>query len=199
MAQQSENWIHCRHHSKAKVNWAANISAAVRSEKRYRVFHAASLFLTNLFFRFPPFNFLSLIFLLRSEWRKRKLKEIWICAEIRYYNSKYIDAEETDVSRNQTSTWLMKAEVSLHKKRYTKRHWSGDLIFAVWRKNVALVAQWIPPQQTANKPRFKPRLNESNFKLMLLSFFAVDGLIQWIESMNAARKQQLVFSLMNES
>ena len=28
-----------------------------------------------------------------------------------YYNSKYIDAEETDVSRNQTSTWLMKAEV----------------------------------------------------------------------------------------
>ena len=23
----------------------------------------------------------------------------------KYYNSKYIDAEETDVSRNQTSTW----------------------------------------------------------------------------------------------
>ena len=41
------------------------------------------------------------------------------CFERNYYNSKYIDAEETDVSRNQTSTWLMKAEVSLHKKRYT--------------------------------------------------------------------------------
>ncbi len=25
----------------------------------------------------------------------------------KYYNSKYIDAEETDVSRNQTSTWLI--------------------------------------------------------------------------------------------
>ena len=30
-----------------------------------------------------------------------------------YY--KYIDAEETDVSRNQTSTWLMKTEVCLKK------------------------------------------------------------------------------------
>ena len=134
MAQQSENWIHCRHHSKAKVNWAANISAAVRSEKRYRVFHAASLFLTNLFFRFPPFNFLSLIFLLRSEWRKRKLKEIWICAEIRYYNSKYIDAEETDVSRNQTSTWLMKAEVVSKEEIYsvTNLVWLSAISATVW-------------------------------------------------------------------
>ena len=36
-----------------------------------------------------------------------------------YYNSKYIDAEETDVSRNQTSTWLMKAEVVSKEEIYS--------------------------------------------------------------------------------
>ena len=40
-----------------------------------------------------------------------------------YYNSKYIDAEETDVSRNQTSTWLMKAEVVSKEEIYS----SGNL------------------------------------------------------------------------
>ena len=37
-----------------------------------------------------------------------------------YYNSKYIDAEETDVSRNQTSTWLMKAEVVSKEEIYSE-------------------------------------------------------------------------------
>ena len=42
-----------------------------------------------------------------------------------YYNSKYIDAEETDVSRNQTSTWLMNsAEVVSKEEIYS----SGNLI-----------------------------------------------------------------------
>ena len=37
-----------------------------------------------------------------------------------YYNSKYIDAEETDVSRNQTSTWLMNsAEVVSKEEIYS--------------------------------------------------------------------------------
>ena len=42
-----------------------------------------------------------------------------------YYNSKYIDAEETDVSRNQTSTWLMNsAEVVSKEEIYS----SGNYI-----------------------------------------------------------------------
>ena len=36
-----------------------------------------------------------------------------------YYNSKYIDAEETDVSRNQTSTWLIDDWRLLMKQRYS--------------------------------------------------------------------------------
>ena len=37
----------------------------------------------------------------------------------KYYNSKYIDAEETDVSRNQTSTWLIDDWRLLMKQRYS--------------------------------------------------------------------------------
>ena len=40
----------------------------------------------------------------------------------RYYNSKYIDAEETDVSRNQTSTWLIDDWRLLMKQRYAAGH-----------------------------------------------------------------------------
>ena len=38
--------------------------------------------------------------------------------ENKYYNSKYIDAEETDVSRNQTSTWLIEM-TDVDEARYT--------------------------------------------------------------------------------
>ena len=42
--------------------------------------------------------------------------------KIKYYNSKYIDAEETDVSRNQTSTWLIDDWRLLMKQRYAAGH-----------------------------------------------------------------------------
>ena len=56
-------------------------------------------------------------FLIKFEFRSQFE---WLPQCFYYYNSKYIDAEETDVSRNQTSTWLMNsAEVVSKEEIYS--------------------------------------------------------------------------------
>ena len=64
-----------------------------------------------------------------------------------YYNSKYIDAEETDVSRNQTSTWLMNsAEVVSKEEIYSSgiKVWLAAFRFSCGKsRNENVLAQWI--------------------------------------------------------
>ena len=69
-----------------------------------------------------------------------------------YYNSKYIDAEETDVSRNQTSTWLIDDWRLLMKQRYSggERNQQTNLLFSLrMRKDELVLMEWAeqPPKK----------------------------------------------------
>ena len=64
-----------------------------------------------------------------------------------YYNSKYIDAEETDVSRNQTSTWLIKAEVIPKEEIYRQ----FTFVLAAIQFQFVLVPFWREHQIDANQ------------------------------------------------
>ena len=78
----------------------------------------------------------------------------------KYYNSKYIDAEETDVSRNQTSTWLIDDWRLLMKQRYAAGHQQQEnksillfrmgriVCFHLLRPSAAQENEWMKEEKT---------------------------------------------------
>ena len=110
-----------------------------------------------------------------------------------YYNSKYIDAEETDVSRNQTSTWLIDDWRLLMKQRYSGCPFNKEKFISQFSLRMGIVIEFPLLTGLAAEDSSIQFINLSSFQSIL--FFEFDWRIKWRKDWWMKRKKEELMKL----